>query len=72
MERVSFWGRFQIPGEHMVLLLDYYKLFNRSGFEIEAIYKPLGYNNEPYKWISETWIAPWMIFVLNKMVNFEP
>jgi hypothetical protein len=56
----------------MVLLLDYYKLFNRSGFEIEAIYKPLGYNNEPYKWISETWIAPWMIFVLNKMVNFEP
>lgn len=51
---------------------DYYKLFNRSGFEIEAIYKPLGYNNEPYKWISETGIAPWMIFVLNKMVNFEP
>jgi SAM-dependent methyltransferase len=51
---------------------DYYKLFNQAGFEIEAIYKPLGHNNEPYKWISETEIAPWMIFVLNKIENFEP
>lgn len=53
-------------------LEDYYKLFDRAGFEIEAIYKPLGYNYEPYKWISETETAPWMIFVLNKTVNFEP
>jgi SAM-dependent methyltransferase len=51
---------------------DYYKLFRISGLEIEAIYKPLGYDNEPYEWISEKEIAPWMIFVLNKNEDFEP
>jgi len=45
---------------------DYHKLFTLAGLETEATYKPLGYQNEPYKWISETAIAPWMIFVLKK------
>ena len=42
------------------------KLFTLSGLEIEATYKPLGYDNEPYEWLSEKKIAPWMIFVLKK------
>ncbi len=45
---------------------DYQKLFTITGLEIEAIYKPLGREDEPYKWVSETRIAPWMIFVLKK------
>lgn len=45
---------------------DYNKLFDLSGLEIEAKYKPLGFPDEPYSWISETKIAPWMIFVLRK------
>lgn len=45
---------------------DYQELFRQSGFEIEATYKPLGLADEPFKWISETQIAPWMIFVLRK------
>jgi SAM-dependent methyltransferase len=45
---------------------DYEKLFTLSGLEIEATYKPLGYDNEPYEWLSEKKIAPWMIFVLKK------
>jgi hypothetical protein len=45
---------------------DYHKLFDLSGLEIEATYKPLGFPDEPYSWISETKIAPWMIFVLRK------
>jgi len=45
---------------------DYHKLFDLSGLEIEAKYKPLGFPDEPYSWISETKIAPWMIFVLRK------
>jgi len=45
---------------------DYEKLFTQSGLEIEATYKPLGYDNEPYEWVSEKKIAPWMIFVLKK------
>lgn len=47
-------------------LNDYKKLFGLSGLEIEIIYKPLGYDNEPYQWISEKETAPWMIFVLKK------
>lgn len=45
---------------------DYKKLFTMAGLEIEAIYKPLGREDEPYEWVSETKIAPWMIFVLKK------
>jgi len=47
---------------------DYHRLFHLSGLEIEATYKPLGYENEPYSWVSETMIAPWMIFVLKKTI----
>lgn len=50
---------------------DYRKLFDMSGLEIEATYKPLGYFSEPYNWISEIEIAPWMIFVLRKMSAIE-
>jgi SAM-dependent methyltransferase len=45
---------------------DYKKLFCLAGLEIEETYKPLGYDNEPFEWISEKEIAPWMIFVLKK------
>jgi SAM-dependent methyltransferase len=45
---------------------DYHKLFKQSGFLVDATYKPLGYKDEPFNWISETHIAPWMIFVLSK------
>lgn len=50
---------------------DYIKLFDMAGLEIEATYKPLGYDNEPYNWISEKEIAPWMIFVLKKIPEIE-
>jgi len=50
---------------------DYIKLFCQAGLEIEATYKPLGYDHEPFQWISEKEIAPWMIFVLRKMISFE-
>jgi ubiquinone/menaquinone biosynthesis C-methylase UbiE len=46
---------------------DYKKLFCLAGLEIEATYKPLGYDHEPYDWKSEKHIAPWMIFVLKKI-----
>jgi SAM-dependent methyltransferase len=45
---------------------DYSKLFDLAGLEIEATYKPLGYVDEPFNWISEKEIAPWIIFVLKK------
>lgn len=49
---------------------DYHKLFEFAGLKIEAIYKPLGLENEPYNWVSEREIAPWFIFVL-KNDNFK-
>lgn len=45
---------------------DYETLFSMAGLEIEAIYKPLGYEDEPFKWVSETTIPPWVIHVLRK------
>lgn len=45
---------------------DYNKLFGFAGLEIEETYKPLGYDHEPFEWVSEMEIAPWMIFVLKK------
>jgi SAM-dependent methyltransferase len=47
-------------------LNDYSRLFDLAGLEIEATYKPLGYDCEPFKWVSEKEIAPWIIFVLKK------
>jgi SAM-dependent methyltransferase len=47
---------------------DYQRLFSMAGLEIEACYKPLGFDHEPYKWVNEKEIAPWIIYVLkNKM-----
>jgi SAM-dependent methyltransferase len=45
---------------------DYRALFHRAGLEVEQTYKPLGRPDEPYQWISETRIAPWMIFVVRR------
>ena len=45
---------------------DYYQLFAKAGLVVEEVYKPLGLKDEPFKWISELNIAPWMIFVLRK------
>lgn len=43
---------------------DYHKLFALAGLEVEEIYRPLGYGNEPFEWISEKEISPWVIYVL--------
>ena len=47
-------------------LPDYHKLFKNVGLTLDATYKPLGYKDDPYNWVSELSIAPWMIFVLSK------
>jgi hypothetical protein len=35
--------------------------------ELAQKYKPLGTESEPYKWVNETRIAPWVIYVLRKL-----
>jgi ubiquinone/menaquinone biosynthesis C-methylase UbiE len=44
----------------------YREVFKRAGFELVKTYKPLAKENEPYKWVNETRIAPWVIYVLKK------
>lgn len=47
---------------------DYHKLFEMAGLEVEDTYRPLGFSHEPFKWVSEEKIAPWVIYVLKKSV----
>jgi ubiquinone/menaquinone biosynthesis C-methylase UbiE len=44
----------------------YQKTYKKAELELVRTYKPLGKENEPYKWVNETRIAPWVIYVLKK------
>jgi SAM-dependent methyltransferase len=43
---------------------DYLNLFAASELDLVAHYTPLGYANDPCRWLAETSIAPWVIYVL--------
>jgi ubiquinone/menaquinone biosynthesis C-methylase UbiE len=43
---------------------DYLNLFAASGLDLVAHYTPRGREDEPYEWLTETSIAPWVIYVL--------
>jgi len=42
----------------------YRELYTLAGFEVVEMHKPLATAEEPYQWVSETEIAPWVIYVL--------
>ena len=42
---------------------DYVNLFAAAELDLVAHYTPLGREDEPYEWLSETSIAPWVIHV---------
>lgn len=45
---------------------DYLRLFVASDLDLVAHYTPLGREDEPYDWLSETSIAPWVIYVARR------
>jgi SAM-dependent methyltransferase len=45
---------------------DYRDVYRKSDLEVVEVYRPLGRADEPYAWVSETTIAPWVIYVLRK------
>lgn len=45
---------------------DYLRLFAAAALQLVAEYRPLGNDAEPYAWLSETSIAPWVIYVLKR------
>ena len=44
----------------------YREVYKRAELRTVKMYKPLAKKNEPYKWVNETTIAPWTIYVLKK------
>ncbi|MDH5805669.1 MAG: hypothetical protein OEZ54_10875, partial [Gemmatimonadota bacterium] len=42
----------------------YREVYARAGIELLETYRPLGDSDDPYRWVSETEISPWAIYVL--------
>ena len=42
---------------------DYRTVFRRAGLRVRAVHRPLATGDEPYEWVSETEVAPWVIYV---------
>lgn len=45
---------------------DYHKVYGKAGLEVIKVYRPLAREDEPYEWVNETRIPPWVIYVLKK------
>jgi len=45
---------------------NYRKVYKEADLELMDSHKPLATDDEPYEWINETKIAPWIIYVLKK------
>ena len=44
----------------------YRETYKAADLELAATFKPLASDAEPYPWVNETQIAPWVIYVLKK------
>ena len=42
------------------------EVYRRAGLVAIQVCRPLGRVAEPYPWVSETTITPWVIYVLGK------
>ena len=42
----------------------YRAIYGEAGLEVIQVFKPLAKGDEPYAWVSETKIPPWVIYVL--------
>jgi hypothetical protein len=43
---------------------DYDEAYKRAGLKAIGTYRPLAKQSEPFSWVSETTIAPWVIYAL--------
>lgn len=48
---------------------DYRRLFARVGLRVDRVLRPLGLDNEPFEWRSETTIAPWTLYRLELLAD---
>jgi ubiquinone/menaquinone biosynthesis C-methylase UbiE len=55
------------PVEDVVWTDEFYQeTYKKAGLGLVKTYKPLAKESEPFKWVNETRIAPWVIYVLKK------
>jgi SAM-dependent methyltransferase len=55
------------PVEDIVWTDESYKeVYKKAGLELIKTHKPLAKGDEPYKWVNETRIAPWVIYILRR------
>ncbi len=45
---------------------DYLEVYRRAGLVPIETYRPLAQESEPYAWVSETTIAPWVLYALGR------
>ena len=45
---------------------DYREMYARAGLEVVQVHEPLGCPNDPEKWVNETRVAPWVIYVTTR------
>jgi ubiquinone/menaquinone biosynthesis C-methylase UbiE len=45
---------------------DYRETYKKAGLKLVQTRKPLARKDEPFEWVNETKIAPWVIYVLRK------
>lgn len=45
----------------------YRTLYAEAGLSVTAMHKPLAKGDEPYRWVSETSIPPWVIYILARL-----
>ncbi len=46
----------------------YRMIYRQARLETIQMFKPLARGDEPYKWVNETRIAPWVIYLLQRVV----
>ena len=46
----------------------YQEVYREASLQAVQVYKPLAKGDEPYSWVSETKIPPWVIYVLKRAV----
>ena len=44
----------------------YRHVFDRAGLTVVDTHRPLGHADEPFRWVSEAQVAPWVIYVLRR------
>lgn len=45
---------------------DYKRVYRKAGLELARSHKPMAGEEEPFEWVNETRIAPWIIYIVKK------